>query len=48
MRGQGPFAELIAMRFAKTRKKLGFAGLPPLDSSQFVAPRLDSAQGSLF
>ncbi|MES2859723.1 MAG: PA0069 family radical SAM protein [Pseudomonadota bacterium] len=48
MRGQGPFADLIAMRFAKTRRKLGFPGLPPLRSDLFVAPVADSPQGRLF
>ena len=48
MRGQGPFADLIAMRFAKTRKRLGFAGLPPLRTDLFVAPRKPSPQGALF
>ncbi|MGY0505842.1 PA0069 family radical SAM protein [Luteimonas sp. e5] len=48
MRGQGPFAELIAQRFAKARRKLGFPGIPELDASAFVAPRPDSAQGELF
>ena len=48
MRGEGPFAELIAMRFAKAYKRLGFGRLPPLDSSRFVAPRKPSPQGQLF
>ena len=48
MRGQGPFAELIAMRFAKTRRRLGFPGLPPLRTDLFVPPRAPSPQGSLF
>jgi DNA repair photolyase len=48
MRGEGPFAELIAMRFARAYKKLGFGRLPPLDASRFVAPRKPSAQGELF
>lgn len=48
MRGQGPFADLIAMRFAKTRKRLGFPGLPPLRSDRFVPPRAVSPQGDLF
>ena len=39
MCGQGPFADLIAMRFAKTRKRLGFEGLPALRTDLFVAPR---------
>lgn len=48
MRGQGPFAELIALRFATTRRKLGFPGLPPLRRDLFVPPRPPSPQGSLF
>ena len=48
MRGQGPFADLIAMRFAKTRKRLGFGALPPLRTDLFTAPRTPSAQGELF
>jgi len=48
MRGEGPFADLIAMRFAKAYKRLGYGRLPPLDSSQFVAPRKPSPQGELW
>ncbi|HSD15769.1 MAG TPA: PA0069 family radical SAM protein [Thermomonas sp.] len=48
MRGQGPFADLVAMRFAKTRKRLGFEGMPPLRRDLFVAPRKRSPQGTLF
>ncbi len=48
MRGQGPFADLIAMRFAKTRKRLGFEGLPALRGDLFVPPRKASPQGELF
>ena len=48
MRGEGPFAELIATRFAKTCRKLGYARLPPLDTSQFIAPRKPSPQADLF
>ena len=48
MRGQGPFAELIARRFARAHAKLGFGRLPPLDSSRFVAPRKPSPQQELF
>ncbi len=48
MRGQGPFAELIAMRFAKTRRKLGFTGLPSLRTDLFTPPAADSPQGRLF
>jgi len=45
MRGQGPFADLIAMRFAKTRKRLGYGELPRLRSDLFVAPRKPTPQG---
>nr|WP_119716855.1 PA0069 family radical SAM protein [Lysobacter tabacisoli] len=38
MRGEGPFAQLIAQRFAKAHARLGFGRLPPLDASAFVAP----------
>jgi DNA repair photolyase len=48
MRGEGPFADLIAMRFAKARKRLGFPGLPPLRTDLFVPPKPASPQGSLF
>jgi DNA repair photolyase len=48
MRGQGPFADIIALRFAKTRKRLGFGSLPPLRTELFVAPRAPSPQGELF
>ncbi|QSX79160.1 PA0069 family radical SAM protein [Agrilutibacter solisilvae] len=48
MRGQGPFAQLIAQRFAKARERLGFPGHPPLDTSRFTPPRKPSPQGQLF
>jgi DNA repair photolyase len=48
MRGEGPFAQLIAQRFAKAHRRLGFGRLPALDSSKFVAPRKASPQGDLF
>lgn len=48
MRGEGPFADLIATRFAKAHARLGYGRLPALDSSKFVAPRKPSAQGDLF
>jgi len=48
MRGEWPFADLIAMRFAKAYKRLGFGRQPPLDSTQFVAPRKPSPQAELF
>jgi DNA repair photolyase len=48
MRGEGPFAQLIAQRFAKAHKRLGYSRLPALDSSKFVAPRKVTPQGELF
>jgi DNA repair photolyase len=47
-RGEGPFAGLLAQRFAKSYARLGFARLPALDCSKFVAPRRPSPQGDLF
>ena len=47
-RGEGPFAELLAQRFARAHRRLGFGRLPPLDSSRFLAPRKPSPQGELF
>jgi DNA repair photolyase len=48
MRGEGPFADLIAMRFAKARRRLGFPGLPTLRTDLFLAPKPNLPQGSLF
>lgn len=48
MRGQGPFAELIATRFAKTRARLGYAALPALRTDLFAPLRAPSPQGELF
>lgn len=51
MRGEGPFADLIAMRFAKAYKRIGFGRLPALDASKFVPPSPSgpaSAQQELF
>lgn len=48
MRGEGPFADLLAQRFAKARARLGYGELPPGDVSRFVAPRPLSPQGDLF
>ncbi len=49
MRGEGPFAELIAQRFAIAHRKFGFAQQArlPLDTTRFVPPRA-SPQGELF
>lgn len=48
MRGEGPFAQLIAQRFAKAHRRLGFDAPPALDTRQFKAPRKPSPQGELF
>lgn len=48
MRGEGPFADLLAQRFAKARARLDYGELPPGDVSRFVAPRPLSPQGDLF
>ena len=38
MRGTGHIASLISKRFERCRRRLGFAELPPLDSSRFRPP----------
>ncbi|KGQ19166.1 Radical SAM domain protein [Lysobacter dokdonensis DS-58] len=48
MRGEGPFAQLLKMRFDKAHARLGFGRLPPQDASRFVAPRKPSPQAELF
>jgi DNA repair photolyase len=51
MRGEGPFADLIAMRFAKACKRIGFGRLPPLETTKFLPPlppKPPSPQGELF
>ena len=51
MRGEGPFADLISMRFAKAYRRIGFGRLPPLDASKFLPPsppRPASPQRELF
>ena len=54
MRGEGPFAQLIAARFAKARRQLGFTHQPGLDCSRFQPPPRPapepppSPQGRLF
>ena len=48
MRGEGPFAELIAQRFVKAHKRLGFGRLAPLRTDLFVPPRKPSPQAELF
>lgn len=49
MRGQGPFADLIAQRFARAARQHGLdRRLPALDCSQFRPPRAETPQGTLF
>lgn len=48
MRGEGPFADLIAKRFARASRQLGYGALPGGDVSKFVPPRKPSPQGELF
>lgn len=48
MRGEGVFAQLLAARFARAHRALGFQSLPPLQCGHFVAPRKASPQGELF
>jgi hypothetical protein len=48
MRGEGPFAQLIAQRFRKAHARLGLGSMPNLDTSQFVPPRKPTPQGELF
>jgi len=48
MRGEGPFAQLLAARFAKAHARLGYGRLPALDGTRFIAPRRPSPQGDLF
>ena len=47
-RGEGPFAQLLAQRFAKAYARLGFARMPALDATAFIAPGRPSPQGQLF
>ena len=50
MRGEGPYADLIRQRFTLACRKLKLSRSRELtlDCSQFVAPRPESPQGSLF
>src|SRR5690606_8430792 len=48
MRGTGPLAQLLAARFARACRRLGYGRLPVLDCARFVPPRPESPQGSLF
>jgi len=45
--GAGPYADLLAQRFARVRSKLGFGGRDPLDQTQFRPPPRVGAQLSL-
>lgn len=49
MKGQGPFADLIRLRFAKAKQRFGLASnLPALDTTQFRTPATQSPQPDLF
>lgn len=49
MKGQGPFADLIRLRFAKAKQRFGLASnLAPLNASLFTAPLPQSPQPDLF
>ena len=48
MTGKGVYAELLAQRFQLMKRKLAFAGMPDLDTSQFVVPMKQGAQMLLF
>jgi DNA repair photolyase len=50
MKGEGPFAQLVARRFQLAAARLGFdiGRQEELDQSQFVPPRKPSPQGELF
>ncbi len=45
--GAGPYAELLAQRFGRIKRQLGFAGRDKLDAAQFCAPAIPQAQLSL-
>lgn len=46
MRGEGPFADLIAMRFAKASRRIGFGRLRPLEASRFLKPNAPDMPGA--
>ncbi|MCP5156762.1 MAG: PA0069 family radical SAM protein [Ectothiorhodospiraceae bacterium] len=48
MHGRGIQADLIARRFDVAYRRLGFEGLPTLDTAAFTPPRVPSAQLELF
>lgn len=45
--GNGPHADLLAQRFARVQRQLGFGGRDPLDSTQFCRPAMAGDQLSL-
>ena len=45
--GNGPYADLLAQRFARTKRQLGFLGRDKLDTTQFSPPLTAGAQLSL-
>lgn len=48
MTGTGMFAELLAKRYQIAHKRIGFEGMPTLDTSLFIPPRKETSQLSLF
>lgn len=48
MRGTGQFADLIAKRFQLAHRRLGFPGMPELDTTRFSPPAVETSQLSLF
>ena len=48
LRGEGAYAELIAQRFTRARKRLGYSEPPALDCSRFAPPLQVGDQLSLF
>ncbi|GAC1340934.1 MAG: PA0069 family radical SAM protein [Acetobacteraceae bacterium] len=46
-KGSGPYAHLLAQRFARATSKLGLTDRQPLDASQFCVPGRHAAQLSL-
>jgi DNA repair photolyase len=48
-RGEGPYADMLAKRFAVARSRLGLSPEPPpLDTTRFRVPSREESQGSLF
>lgn len=47
-RGEGPFADLIASRFAKAHRRLGYGRMPGFDLDRFQVPAPPDPQGALF